>query len=114
MSPEEKREKEEEEQEERRLYHQQIGFTACKEGLPFDVTGEALMYHLREKRAKAQNLPKESSWYWIFCAEFKAGIQPILPEIDTSRWTFGGEWEYDPEEALSVAKKAASIFTKTA
>lgn len=90
-----------------RLYWATLGWHAHALGLPPTISDANVLDHERAMRAKAANLPEDATWFAIFCAELKSGLNPTVPtycECDEVGW------EHDPQQAILGAQAAAVIF----
>jgi hypothetical protein len=95
--------------EEECLYWQKVGWNAHRLGLPFNTKDSKVLEHEQYLRAKAQNLSETSGWFEIFCAEFKAGLEPEIPDYCDQG---DAEWHTHPSEVFPLAQKAAQLFKK--
>lgn len=93
--------------EEERKYFQRVGYMAKTFGLPPETKDHEILEHERKLRAEARNLTAEANWFQVYCAEFKAGLKPTVP--DYCELT-GVDTEERPEQAFLLAEAAAQIF----
>ncbi len=96
-------------------YWRCIGWYISRYDLPVETTDDNdLLEHVRKLRARARHLPEDASWFQVYVAEFRDGLTPKAPEFFTEvmseRFSAEGDYEHDPEVALTWAAAAAEIF----
>ncbi len=110
MTSQEERERQQRQAEEERLYWQKIGYMAKSFGLEPTVSDVDVLNHERMQRAEKQGLDPEATWFQVYCAELRAGLQPTTPDYFDSENMV--DWEDRPNDAFMAAEQAAQIFLK--
>lgn len=91
------------------IRQRKIGWAGRELGLRDDCTEEDVLKAAKTQRALEVGYGDSVSWFQIFCAERKAGIQKIPPTY----YPTDGRWDENPVIAHKAADLAWSIFSKT-
>ncbi len=92
-------------------YWRKVGWMANKLDLPPDSTDHEVLERERMNRACAQGLTVDSTWFSVFCAELKAGVEVEVPSYCELKDNVN--WACRPAVAFGWAKEAHRIFGKT-
>lgn len=90
-----------------KFYWMKVGYMAHSFGMPPDSEDGDVLAHEQATRAAAQGLSTDTSWFQIFCAELKAGVEPAVPDYCECGDV---DWFEDPKRAINPAKLAAEVF----